>query len=234
VTPANDPNCPHCGQRAPITLRGIDARCTVCGGKRLPFAAKTLNFAGKPSRIGGMAARVVGWSIAVVGLAIASGFGLLLQTLFPGGYAGLAVGLPMAIISLFFGLGLVFGGRKLSRHGEDKERTAKEQTIEALAKHQQGSVTAADVARAVDMGEAEADALLTELAKDPNGNVSLELDDDGGIHYLFGVGSSALRFDPQGAYRIDGSGGGIAAEQEAAAVEEAELGNAPRAQRQKR
>ncbi|RLB58445.1 MAG: hypothetical protein DRI90_16740 [Deltaproteobacteria bacterium] len=224
MTHPNNPLCPHCGQRAPITLRGIDARCTVCGGKRLPFTAKTLNLAGKPSRIGGIAARVVGWSIAVVGVAIASGFGLLLQTIFPGGYAGLAVGLPMAIISLFFGLGLVFGGRKLSRHGEDKERAAKEQTIVALAKHQNGAVTAAGVARAVDMREDEADALLTELAKDPNGNVSLELDDDGGIHYLFGVGSSALRFDPQGAYRIDSLDGGLTAEQEAAAIEEAETG----------
>jgi len=206
----------------------------VCGGKRLPFTAKSLNFAGKSSRIGGIAARVVGWSIAVVGTAIATGFGLLLQTIFPGGYAGLAVGLPIALISLFFGLGLVFGGRKLSRHGEDKARAAIEQTIVALANHQKGSVTAADVARSAGIPEQEADGLLTEMAKDPNGNVSLDLDDDGGIHYLFGVSSLAKRFEALGTARIDvGAGGGMTAEQEAVAVEEAALQEATRALQRK-
>ncbi len=232
MTPSNDPNCPHCGQRAPITLSGIDARCTVCGGRRLPFTAKSLNFAGKPSRIGGIAARVVGWSIAAVGTAIATGFGLLLQTIF-GGYAGLAVGLPIAFISLLFGLGLVFGGRKLSRHGEDKERAARQQTIVALASHQNGSVTAADVARSLGMAEVEADGLLTEMAKDPNGNVSLDLDDDGGIHYLFGVSSLARRFEALGTARIDLGTSDMTAEQEAAAVEEAALHEATQALQRK-
>jgi len=205
----------------------------VCGGKRLPFTAKSLNFAGKPSRIGGIAARVVGWSIAVVGSAIAAGFGLLIQTIFPGGYAGLAVALPMALISLFFGLGLVFGGRKLSQHGEDKERAAKEQTIVALANHRNGSVTAADVARSLSIPEAQADAILTEMAKDPNGNVSLDLDDDGGIHYLFGVSSLAKRFESLGSARFDVATPGMSAEEEAAAVEEAAMQEAARALQRK-
>lgn len=219
MSKAQNAICSHCGQRAPVVLRGIEARCTVCGGLRIPFTAKALNLAGKPSRAGGVAARFVGWTAVVMGLSMATGLGLLLQTVF-GGYVGLAIGIPIAMLSLFFGLALVLGGRKLGRSGDQAERSARLQAIRALAKHQGGSVTAAGVARKLELSEAEADALLTDLAKEPSENVSLELDDDGGLHYLFGVDALAWRIDPGARIATDGAAD-AEAEREMAAIEEA-------------
>jgi hypothetical protein len=205
---------------------------------RVPFTAKALNLAGKPSRAGGLAVRFLGWTAVVFGLAAALGLGLLFGALF-GGTVGLAVGLPITLVSLFFGLALVFGGRKLRRHGDETERAARVQAIRALASHQGGSVMAADVARKLELSETDADALLTELAKEPDENVSLELDDDGGLHYLFGQGAQALRIAPV-ATRIDAAGPApaaraAAAEQEQAALEEAAAGGPqPQARRRAR
>jgi len=152
----------------------------------MPFGVQTLNLAGSAARFGGGAARFVGWSVLVLGLAMALGIGLLLQTLFPGGFAGLAIGLPIAIASLFFGIAAIVGGGKLHQSGVKKRRAAELQTIQALAAHHKGVVTAADAARALDMDETRADALLTELARDPKQGVCLDLDDDGRLLYLFG------------------------------------------------
>jgi hypothetical protein len=232
MPPASNAICPHCGQRAPLVLRGIDARCTVCGGKRLPFTGRTLNLAGRPSRWGGTAAKIVGWTITATGLCVALAIGLLLQTLFPSGYAGLAIGLPLGLLSLFFGLGLVLGGRKLSRQGDEAEREARLETIRALAAHQHGSVTAHDAARAMSLGVAEADALLTELAKQPDEHVSLEIDDDGGIHYLFGEEAVARRFETMGAYRFDA--GSADAPDASAAAPHAEPFDSAEVRRQRR
>jgi hypothetical protein len=187
--------CARCGQRAPIVLRGIEARCTACGALRIPFTAKALNLAGKPSRFGGAAARFLGWGAIAMGTTIALSLALIIQSIFAGGYVGWAVALPVAVMSWLVGLSLVFGGRKLSRSGDEAEREARMQAVRALAAHLGGSVTADVVARKLEMAELEADALLTELAKTPEENVALEIDDDGGIHYLFGVGGHALRFE---------------------------------------
>jgi hypothetical protein len=162
---------------------------------------------------------MAGWSATVVGSAIALGLGLLFHAFF-GGYVGLAIGLPIAIIAWFFGLALVFGGRKLSRSGDAAEREARLQTIRAFAAHQRGALMAHDVARKLSIPEEEADALLTELAKVPDEGVRLDIDDDGGIHYLFGPGA---RIDTT-KYRIATPPGAEAyeqAEDEAACVEAA-------------
>ena len=185
-------SCPHCGQRAPIVLRGIDAFCTVCKGKRMPFAARTLNLAGTPSRIGGLAARVAGWAAIIMGLTLSSFLGLLLWTFFPGSPIVWALTVPILIITLALGLTGIIGGRKLGRHGEGREKSARIETVRALANHRGGELTAAAAAQALGIGVQQADDLLTELAKDPNGDVTLDLDDDGRIHYLFGVGGRAL------------------------------------------
>jgi hypothetical protein len=49
-----------------------------------------------------------------------------------------------------------------------------------------GSITARDVARSLELDEAETDTLLTELAKIRKGQRHLDFDDQGRIHYLFG------------------------------------------------
>ncbi len=228
VPNASNAICRHCGQRAPIVLRGIDAYCTACKGKRMPFSARTLNLAGKPSRIGGVAARIFGWVSIISGLALASFFGLLLWALFPGSVVVYAVTIPILIISLALGLTGIIGGRKLGAHGAGKERSARVEAVRALASHQGGAVTAAAAAQTLGIDPQQADALLTELAKEPNGDVTLDLDDDGNIHYLFGVGGEALR---EARWRFADVGAG-ARDLHAEAQQEAELEAQQQAQRE--
>lgn len=235
MTRTHNATCPKCGQRAPIVLRGIEARCTACGSLRVPFTASALNLVGKPSRFGGAAAKFAGWISIAMGTTVALSLALLIQSVFSGGYVGWAVGLPIFVMSWLLGLSLIFGGRRLTRSGDQAEREARMQAIRALAAHRGGSVTARKVAAKLEMTEPEADGLLTELAKTPEENVALEIDDDGGIHYLFGIGGQALRFESvnptesgrRHAARIDpGAVAGPSAElqtgaEEQAAVEEA-------------
>lgn len=183
--------CPHCGQRAPIVLRGVEARCTACGARRPPFAAPSLTLAGQPSRVGGKLAFFSGWAVMVMGLSLALFLGLLLHSIWPASFVGLAFAVPIAILSLFFGGFLVFGGKRLHSSGEKAQRTARLEAVRAMAAHRGGSITARDVARSLELDESETDTLLTELAKDPDANVSLDIDDEGRIHYLFGTTAEA-------------------------------------------
>src|SRR5437667_81825 len=59
------------------------------------------------------------------------------------------------------------------------------EAVYALAAHRGGVLAAADVARSLSMGEAEADALLTAMAKEQPDWVTLDVDDDGRITYRF-------------------------------------------------
>jgi hypothetical protein len=215
--------CPRCGQRAPILLRGIDALCTACGAKRLPFTGKTLNLAGKGSRIGGAAARFFGWATLVFGTSIAAFLALIFQSIWPEGFVGYAFAIPVMILSVAIGVPLVLGGKRLGRHGEEKERQTRLQAIRSLAAHRRGAITARDVAAALAMPELAADALLTDLARNPDENVSLDLDDNGNIYYLFGLGGEALH---EARWRIAHPdltpGRDAAAEAEAAAFEQAQ------------
>jgi hypothetical protein len=214
--------CPHCGQRAPIVLRGIEARCTACGGARIPFTARSLNLAGQPSRIGGTAATVAGWAVLAVGLFVATLVTLLLNALPwpPAGVIGWILGIAIALLAIVIGGGLLFGGHKLRKHGSEKRHSVRLEAVQALAAHRGGQLTAAQAAGSLDVSEAEADAILTDLAKNPDANVSLEIDDAGGIHYLFGKGG-----DERWRILAETDAASRAAEDEAAAAEaeEAEL-----------
>lgn len=220
--------CPKCGQRAPIILRGIDAQCTACGARRIPFTAKALNLAGKGSRIGGAAARFFGWASLIGGTSLAAFVALLFQSFWPDGLFGYAFAVPIMLISYAIGIPLLLGGRRLGNYAALKEKSTQLDAIRAMAAHQGGAVNAEQVAHTLSLPVAVADQMLTDLAKDPDGNVSLDLDDDGRIYYLFGLQGEELaaarwRFETPS---LDPR---VAAETEAAAYEEA-----ARAQRMKR
>ena len=102
--------CPHCGRDAPIVFHGALPYCTACGALRTPLSGPSVNLAGKPARFGGAVANVVGWLVVVVGLSTALGLGLLLYALWTVALA-LAVALPIALVVLFVGGGLVTAGR---------------------------------------------------------------------------------------------------------------------------
>lgn len=207
-------HCPHCQQRAPIVLRGIEARCAVCGGRRTPFGARSLNLAGTSSKVGGVAARILGWFVLGAGLSFGGALLLLLQWI-ASIWVGLAVGGPFILVGLIWGLALLLSGRKMGQVANDEKRAAQVETVRALAAHHRGAITARQAADALEISAAQADELLTEMAKLPSENVALELDDDGGIYYLFGgLGAEALRNDK---WRFADAGADLRAEQEAEA-----------------
>jgi hypothetical protein len=224
--------CPRCRQRAPIMLRGIQAYCTACNTPRMPFTGtRTVNLAGKGSRIGGAAARFFGWAAVIFGLCTSLFVTLVLQSIWSEGMLGYAFGIPIAVLSLAFGGALVFGGKQLGKAGDDAQRAARLEAIRGLATHRGGAITTNDVMRQLTIPQAEADAILTDLARRPEENVTLDLDDNGNIFWLFGVQGEDLRearwrfAQPQ----LEPSARDVAAEAEAAAYEHAQA--APKARR---
>jgi hypothetical protein len=184
-------------------LRGIEARCTACGAARAPFVTPSVTHAGTPSRVGGLLALVSGWALLVMGFSLSAFLWLLLHAIWPQSVVAWAFALPVAMLSLFFGGGLVFGGKRLHKSGENAQKRARIEAIRALVAHRAGMVTAAEAAQALNVSEQESDALLTELAKDPDQNVSLEVDDEGRIRYLFGVAEQRWRVLEEQAARAE-------------------------------
>jgi hypothetical protein len=158
----------------------------------LPLVAPSISLAGQPSRFGGIAARVMGWGVLVLGFVFALTVLLLLQSFWPGSLLGWAFGVPIAVASLCFGLLLIFGGRKLQRHGQEKQRGVKLEAIRGLLAHRGGAVTVREAAGALSVSETDADALLTELARDSASDVRIDVDDDGQLRYDFS-GVAAFR-----------------------------------------
>lgn len=169
----------------------------MCNAPRTPFAAETLNLAGKPARIGAAVARVFGWGALVVGLLFALTLGLAVQALvslfFPATWIGWAVAIPIALLSLGAGLLGILGGRSLGRSGEASLQRAQFHAIRALVLHHNHVLRPATVARALNIPEPQADAILTELAKRPEENVSVDFDENGNIFYVFGS-TDAIRW----------------------------------------
>jgi hypothetical protein len=195
--PPLPPMCPRCGRDAPIVYRGVVPYCTACGALRAPLSGPSVNLAGKPSQVGGAVARVLGWLVLLFGAAIALGLGLLLYAL-AGPAAGLAIALPVALVALVLGVALVRSGGSLRRSGADRERSTREQALLALAAHR-GAITAAEAAQVLGVGIAEADALLTDLAKRDPDRVAVDVDDQGVVWYRVGGvwGGAHVRVEPR-------------------------------------
>jgi hypothetical protein len=177
--------CPRCRQNAPLVYRGLTAYCSACGAPRLPLTSSSVTHAGKPSKVGGTVARVFGWLVLAGGLGLALLLGLGLFLLFPEGIAWLVVSAPIATLTALFSFLLLKSGRGLQQLGEGEQKSARSRAIFALAQNRGGMVTANDVAQSLDIRPEEADALLTEMAKTTPDQVTLEMDDAGGIYYRF-------------------------------------------------
>lgn len=184
--------CPNCRQDAPTVARGVRAYCTACGAPRSLIEATPVNVAGQPSKIGGGVASVAGISVLVLGLLFATALGGLISIFAP--TAGLIVGGFIAAVCLFVSAMLLWGGRELRKSGSESEQHAREQAIFAMARQRGGSITAAELARALSLPEAEADGILTNLAKRPDGRVTLEFDDNGALRYdVHEIGKQRVR-----------------------------------------
>jgi len=177
--------CPKCGQRAPIVLRGLDSRCAACGAPRSLLAAPNVSFAGQPSRFGGAAATIIGVSVLVLGLSLSAGVWLLLQSIWPAHALGWAFALPMAAASLLFGCLLVLGGSRLRKRGSDRQQEVQLQAVKAIVAHRRGPLSASEVAGALQLPEPQVDALLTRLAREQATAVTLDVDASGRVVYDF-------------------------------------------------
>jgi hypothetical protein len=177
--------CPYCHQDAPTIVRGVRAYCTVCGAPRsLATAPEAVNIVGQPGQVGGAVVTVLGGGALAIGLVVALVLAGLSSLIFPA-MTALLVGGMVLLVTLLIAVPLLLGGRNLRRSGDERVRSARERAVFALAAQKHGVVTARDVARAVGVPEEEADALLTSLAKRPDGGVSLEVNDDGSLWYRF-------------------------------------------------
>jgi hypothetical protein len=193
--------CPRCQQQAPTIVRGARAYCTACGAPRSLLDDTPVNVAGQPSKIGGSVAHVLGWLVLIGGSLIGLTIGGLVQAIIAGTIVGWILGGFVVGMSVLFGLFLILGGRMLQKSGTDRERGAHEQAVSAIARRRGGSVTPAELAQAVSIREDEADALLTAMAKRPDGHVSLEVDDDGTLRYYVHEGGKR-RVAPGGGMRV--------------------------------
>lgn len=171
--------------------------CTACGALRAPLTGPSVNLAGKPSKVGGTFARVAGWLVLLFGGSLALLIALLFLALHLAA-VGLAIALPIALVVLVVGVALVRGGRSLATSGADRQRATREQALLAMAAHR-GAVTAAEAARTLGVSPAEADAMLTALAKREPDRVAVDVDDQGVIWYRV----SAAPGEPIPRMRVD-------------------------------
>lgn len=203
--------CPRCGQEAPIVYQGVVPHCTACGAIRAPLSSASVNLAGKPARVGSAFARVLGWLVLVFGgSAVMLVGGLLLALGAPG--AAAAVGLPILLVSLFVGISLVRGGRSLAASAEQAEQGTRTAALLAMAAHR-GAVTAREAAQALGTSVAEADAMLTELAKRDPDRVGVDVDEQGVVWYR--VAAAPGEAIPR--MRVADAGAGVDADDAAAA-----------------
>lgn len=177
--------CPRCQQRAPVVMRGLDSRCAACGAPRSLLAAPSVALAGQPSRVGGIAASIAGLTVLVLGLSLAAGLWLLLQSLWPASLIGWAFAVPVGAASLLFGLLLLLGGSRLRRSGQARQLQVQLEAVRALVEHRRGPISAFEVAGALELPEAQADDLLTRLAREKATEVTLDVDPQGHVVYDF-------------------------------------------------
>jgi hypothetical protein len=146
------------------------------------MSAPSVNLAGVPSRVGGTLAAALGWLVLVLGLSLALGAGLLFWALFRIMALALAFALPMALVALGVGVTLLLVSRYLGRRGALRWREAREQALLAFAA-QCGSCTAAEGGRALGISVAEADRILTDVAKREPERLAVDVGDDGKVRY---------------------------------------------------
>jgi hypothetical protein len=166
-------------------LHGLDSRCAACGAPRFLLAAPNISFAGQPSRVGGLAASIAGMSVLVLGLSLSAGVWFLLQSIWPASAVGWAFAVPMVAASLLVGLLLMLGGRRLRKSGTARQQEVQLDAVRAVVQHRRGPISAVDVAGALQLPEAEVDALLTRLAREQATAVTLDVDSRGQIVYDF-------------------------------------------------
>lgn len=186
-----DAMCPHCGQAAPLVYRGVVAYCSACGQLRGPLTGASVTHAGSVSKVGGVMAKVAAWLSFAVGALLFLLFGPLLTWWIPAAM--------VAVVTLtVFGL-LMWGGRSLIKSGAKSAADTKSSAVFSMAATRKGELRGIDLMQALNVSKEEGDLLLDEMSKAHPEDIVLEVDDQGGLYYVF------PRFRQRVATRIDGS-----------------------------
>lgn len=192
--------CPHCGQAAPLVYRGVLAHCSACGQLRGPLTGRSVTHAGQVSKAGGVVAKIFAWMALAFGASFALFFGALLGWWIVAAVVGI-------IAFTVFGL-LMWGGRSLHASGQKSEVDTKSSAVYALAASRRGELRAVDLVQSLNIGQAEAELLLETLSKRHPDDVTLEVDDQGGLYYVFArfrqrVDASAAHGGPKSSSVVD-------------------------------
>jgi hypothetical protein len=128
-----------------------------------------------------------GWSLGLYIAGIAAlGVGVLVGAIVgaaTGSMAGLTVALSIAGLGIATGALGLWESRRFSRRASRLERTVSEHRVLALAEDHGGALQVTDVARALRVRSADAEAILDALVDEVR--VSMQVTDDGGIRYVF-------------------------------------------------
>ncbi|MFO0563620.1 MAG: hypothetical protein U0269_36685 [Polyangiales bacterium] len=178
--------CPHCGQSAPTRVRDFRVYCTACNRERGALSGSGLtmpiSMVGKPSQIGGIASKIIGGG--VIGLTLLL---VTLVTLAAVSFSSTVLGALAVLLAMFGGVVgflLLRGGKKLEQQGTKAQHDVREQALIAAARTRGGILTAAEAAAVLEIQVGEADALLTQIAKEGQ-RAHVEVDRDGVVKYVF-------------------------------------------------
>ncbi len=182
----DDNLCPRCHNTTGV--RAVDGgyRCLACGGprERKPGTVVVgedvaLRGAADLARRGGsIALRLFGVSLIGAGiLASAAVFALV------GGAGGAAVAVATGLVAAGAGALALRGASRASESSASRERTERELAILELAATRGGTLAVTDVATALGVGLADAEAALDGMAD--GSRVTAEVTTDGRIEYVF-------------------------------------------------
>jgi hypothetical protein len=183
--------CPSCNAIAAVRRKGDGYVCVACGKPREVQGDTTVLDRGRAVRLdraGAPPIEAAGRGALASAMRIAGGL-LIVAAIVAGGAAFLGPGAPLALLAVIAAV-LGIGGAALFRQAGRAEKQGKvrrdrqlEQRLIALAEKSGGDLVATDVAKALGLGLAEADALLTSVAD--GARVAVEVDADGIVHYVF-------------------------------------------------
>jgi signal transduction histidine kinase len=179
-----DNRCSRCDALAPVIDRGGRLVCSACGADRQRLDGTVVvlesevvrafeRFAWLPWLLGGATAALSGAGLSVAALTAALSDGSF----------GTAFAVITTMVSLGLGAGGAYATVRAKRRTDSRRRFELEQRILGLAFNHEGVLTAADVSHELRVPLAEADAVLTELAK--AGRATLDVGEEGELRYGF-------------------------------------------------
>jgi hypothetical protein len=148
-------------------------------------------------KLGGTVTAAVGWTVLAITILLSLIIGPAIGWLV-GAMAGWIAGGGVAAVGIAIAVALVMGGRALQRTGDRAAFGAKRDAVFALARNQSGILRAGLVGTALGVPTAEADAFLTNLSREPDSGVTLEVDHDGKLYYRFAGIAAEAPWPPPG------------------------------------